>query len=816
MVGGEVQSSGTQITNEVLVLPVRPKARQPALAKVLQLNATNPSFSPGLNEGLPPHAFAAMSLSKDESALIVVGGMTTECSSDALVHSFDLSGNGDWAQVTPSNVIRRRGAGMTWVDNNSTNGEMMLVGGIADSYTCGEFMMMQVPPNDPSIVNLFLPRGRHPVRPNHRGFPCLRSQSPIIPHRLRARRCRLCHGYKLGWEDLHGGRTVSEWRPCVAWKHRNLDPTCWVDDTKYLRRCPSGSCRSVLGRSPIFGSIVSTQDRCKFDADIYLRVLHGGSVLDNTTNTDSPTALLAFLNTTTWSWSTPSNLQPPLSSSTSYHSSVMTTSGVMITAFGLGSSGNARSDVFYLDMRDPSGSGWTWKSYWKSDMLGPFTSNTVTTNTNGVAATNASSAPPSKKIAAIAVPFVIGLLLVLPVIIYFIWSRVRIARKRRMARHFSFSSQEDNGDFSSPIDQFRSSRKTKTRYPFGQDANEKAGNFVSDLSSGLISVLKRYSRPSSSLSSHRDRSFKGSRMSEKAMNWEEIDFGLGKLDERRGSTTSRRSSFSATSHSPHAGNRTPEPLPFAMPVASTVQGYDPSALYSSSLPYVADPLLVSIGNASPRVGTPRSDGQMSLVPSLVVMPPSMPVPDLQAAYPAMAPSSVPVDGLDWNLLQQELDAKPAFRSISPTSTLRSHAHPRASSPTLVPARAATPPYLLPLELQRSASPTGTITLVNPKTGRRTSETLTYPQSPRSVSQPLAGRQLAGSLERRESAPFPQYSPSSTGSSTPTGRASYDPGMRRSSNPSMLGFGTPAQGARRESVQSKLRVVNDTEASGQAL
>ena len=149
MVGGEVQASGTQITNEVLILPVRCLASQLSLAKFVQLNNTNPSFIPGLNVGLPPHAFAAMSLSKDESALIVVGGMTSECSSDAIAHSFDLSGNENWAQVTPSNLIRRRGAGMSWVDNNSTNGEMMLIGGIADSFSCGELSTILVRPNDP-------------------------------------------------------------------------------------------------------------------------------------------------------------------------------------------------------------------------------------------------------------------------------------------------------------------------------------------------------------------------------------------------------------------------------------------------------------------------------------------------------------------------------------------------------------------------------------------------------------------------------------------------------------------------------------------
>lgn len=435
-------------------------------------------------------------------------------------------------------------------------------------------------------------------------------------------------------------------------------------------------------------------------------ILHGGAILDTATDSDTPTTLLAFLNTTTWAWSTPSNLQPPASSAASYHSSVMTTSGVMITAFGLGSDGSPRSDVFYLDMRDPTGSSWSWKSYWNKQMLGAYagTSNTVTTGTsatNGVAATNNSSAPSKKGITTIVVPVIIGLLLALPVIIYFIRRRVRIARKRRLARHFSFSSQEDNGGFSSSLEQFRASRKTKTLFSFGRDANEKDSSLITDIGSGLVSILKRYSGAASSVdgaSSRRDRSSKGSKMSEKAMNWEEIDFGLGQVDERRVSATSRRSSFSAPAQSPRTATKTLEPLPFAMPVASTATGYDPSALFSSSHENMVGPLVVTVNDAFPRVGTPRHDGQMPLVPELAVIPPRAAAQALSTAYPTMAPSPAQADGLD-ACCSRSLTPNPS----SDPSPLHQHS---ALTPTRVPHplhRHA--PLLLPVFLRSNSSAT---------------------------------------------------------------------------------------------------------------
>lgn len=105
----------------------------------VQLNTTSPTFSLGGNSGLPPHAFASMAMTPDQSSLIVVGGMTSSCANDGLAHTMDLDG-GDWTSISPASVIRRRGAEMAWVDTGSASGQgaMMVVGGMADAYACGK------------------------------------------------------------------------------------------------------------------------------------------------------------------------------------------------------------------------------------------------------------------------------------------------------------------------------------------------------------------------------------------------------------------------------------------------------------------------------------------------------------------------------------------------------------------------------------------------------------------------------------------------------------------------------------------------------
>lgn len=95
-------------------------------------------FSLGSNSGLPPHAFASMAMTPDESSLVVVGGMTSSCANDGLAHTMDLD-DGGWTSISPASVVRRRGAEIAWVSTGSGQGAMMVVGGMADNYACGEY-----------------------------------------------------------------------------------------------------------------------------------------------------------------------------------------------------------------------------------------------------------------------------------------------------------------------------------------------------------------------------------------------------------------------------------------------------------------------------------------------------------------------------------------------------------------------------------------------------------------------------------------------------------------------------------------------------
>jgi hypothetical protein len=311
----------------------------------------------------------------------------------------------------------------------------------------------------------------------------------------------------------------------------------------------------------------------------------------------------------------------------------------------------------------------------------------------------------------------------------------------------------------------------------------------------------------------------------KSAKWEEIDFGLGRLDESRRASAYESSAMEA--EQPLINITSPDDQPLDQ---------------------------IRQQNRLTSYGSPLSDGQAPLIPALFVQPPSNPsTPGSQHTplYPSPLQSVNPfadpiptvheyapqasTESDDWSALQNQLDTKPAFRSISSNSTLRSHQHqqpstrnissPRSpvtaynSAPTFsaspqsralstfpIPAPAAasrstTPPQLPPLDLGR------TITLVNQKTGRRVSETL-----------PLTGRRGSMPISR---------SPSTSVAMSPN--AQFDPTLRRSSNP--MPVPVPAatspvldqtNGQRRVSAMSKLRVMNptsddeSTESFGQAL
>lgn len=339
-----------------------------------------------------------------------------------------------------------------------------------------------------------------------------------------------------------------------------------------------------------------------------------------------------------------------------------------------------------------------------------------------------------------------------------------------MARHFSFSSQEDAGDFRGPLAQYKA-RKRAPVTPFGQDANELDTTFIQNIGNSITGLWKK----SNSSPAQPGSAEHGREMAEVAGNaskaaggaekvhWEEIDFGLGKVDQ------SRRNSFSATS-SPSNGTFPATSVPAS-------QGYDPSLLYNHSVQGTTP--LITVDHASPRVGSPVTDGQAPLIPSLVILPPTQPPTpavespeELANSYPVMSPTPVTCDGEEeeWSSLSQTLVQNPVFRSISTSSSLRSFSHPTPAPAPVV--SSSPPPYahqLPPLDFEREPSPVPTIRLVTQQSpGIRASETL--PQTPRSVSQPLNRTLYGADLSRRESAPL-RKSPSSKGSSTPAARRS---------------------------------------------
>ncbi|ORX37809.1 hypothetical protein BD324DRAFT_680689 [Kockovaella imperatae] len=749
VIGGQVVEANEEITNDVLILP---------------LNQDNPSFLTGPTTGLPPHAFASATLAEDGNSIIVVGGMTSNCGSDAVTHTLGPGSNG-WTAANPTRLVRRRGAAATWVDNGSSQGAIMVVGGISDHYVCSSATYTY-----PVSDILSLPLGTGSMI-SSRNLP-----TDLTGSDLAISDFALAHApdhslYLVAGQDSTGALvsldTIGMWTKANGWQSQST-----------TGQVPSGRLGATLVAHP----------------SLDLLVLHGGSNPQSEGSATDGSSLLAVLNTTSWVWSSPSNLQPPASTGAAYHTSIMTPSGVMIIAFGLSPDGVPRSDVFYLDARGPSISEWTWKSSWSADMLDQYTVNNSSNSTNvGVAATSPTetksdmSAPSSEKTTTtIVVPVVVGILLIVPVLLFFIRRQVRINRKRRMAKHFSFSAQDDDGDFTRPVQPVRL-RRTDTQFSFGRDANEKEGNAFTD----IVSAVKRIARRNRSDSTSSNAPGAGgsmrktSRLNEKSMKWEEIDFGLGKVDQNRSAPPSRNPSIST--------GPTQRP-PSSAGVASTCSSHNP---FSDD-----GEILVPVGtDSSPRVGTPTDDGQAHLVPGLELDPGSMtPTQPVDNFHPSQT------DGLDWNMLAQELQIRPAFRSIDPSSTLRSHAHTETLSP-----RTPTSPSINRVVLQ-------------PGHGRRVSETLPLnvhnphltrlSGSPRAVSSPLGGRTLVD-MGRRGSAPsinirpVTPSSPGSSGTVTPTNRVvSYDSTMRRASNPMVIpvsGFDNPSISGRE--TPSRLRVMN---------
>ncbi|WWC92728.1 uncharacterized protein L201_007687 [Kwoniella dendrophila CBS 6074] len=698
IVGGEVPTSGSQITNDVLVL---------------SLNSSSASFSTASSDGLPPHAFASMVLNPSGSSLVVTGGITSSCSSDATTHTLNLDNNDGWVSTTPNKFLRRRGAGAAYVTDSSGNSDILVIGGIADKYVCSSSTnsypasdVLSLPLSSSSLIS-------------SRSLPTSLTGSSLAVSDFALTTGTDGKIYLTGGQTSSGEfvdmTTVGVWDSSNGWNSQVTSGDI-----------PSGRVGASLVAHP----------------NLDILVLHGGST-DSSSGTSSN--LLSFLNTTTWTWSTPSNLQPPTSSATSYHTSVMTDQGVMITAFGLSSKGSPRSDIYYLDLRDPTGSNWSWKNQWNSNMLEPYTSTSTGSTGNNVTTAKDKSTndnnggSSSKKIASITVPVIIIALILSPLIVYLIRRRMRLIKKRRMARHFSFSSQEDEGAFGfgnatkGIFSRITNKKRTQAnnQYPFinGKDGNEVQGNFFTNRLSRMVSRISNNSfgsndenedaipyvppREMVAVTNSRSVTFgnnsnngnytdKENNSNNRQMNWEEIDFGLGKLDESKQQTGSpfnddvnHTLSVNNNSVSPFGDHAVIATSTFDFPIAAPQttnnnglenQGYTSEMLYSDN------------GILPPSVGRLGSSNiathQEPLIPSLFVQPATVPSTpngnngNLSVNYPAMIPStssaiggSKPNDNnkidQSWDNLAKELETKPAFRSISPTAQLKSHSHSHA-------------------------------------------------------------------------------------------------------------------------------------------
>lgn len=600
--------------------------------------------------------------------LVVIGGMTASCTADSVAHSLNLDSESGtpaaaWTSASPGALHRRRGAAAAPIGD----GKVLVIGGLADKSVCHNSASayagvdsMTVPVTaSTSVSSTSLPASLTGTKLAVSDFALASTGNTVY-----------LAGGQSADGSLVGLDTIGVW-----------SEGGWATQ-KVKGDIPAGRLGATLVAHP-------TMD---------MLILHGGSELQS--GKYAPAPLLATLNTKTWEWSQPTGIKP--TSGVSYHTSVMTPSGVMITAFGMGNSGSPVSNVQYLDMRG-SVDQWAWTNTWSSSML------------------NASELPPNAqaaaehksgkgKTAAIAVPVVLLTLILIPISVWLYRRYQKNQRKRRLASHFSFSTQEDNGHFRN----FDGGRRNRTAYPFGRETSENS--WRSDMRSAIDKVFRRGSTAhgvgDDGTIASRERELidvDPAELTEK--NWEEIDFGLGRVDQDRREATytdlpARRGTprqslpMPRTNSFEHPGSPTPGQgqIPFPMPIAST-------------LPYDAPLVDVDMDTDSPRLGSPRSDGQQLLSPQPEQSPfrDSMAVPE--SGLSAAAADAAAVD--DWNALAASIESRPVFRPISPTAQLGSHHHSGSVDSHASDSSSSTAPVLPHMEF------TGSPMMKNASIGRST-------------------------------------------------------------------------------------------------
>lgn len=433
-------------------------------------------------------------------------------------------------------------------------------------------------------------------------------------------------------------------------------------------------------------------------------VLHGGATSTANLSATASTTL-AFLNTTTMTWSQPSNLQPPTSFARAWHSSIMVDSGVLVTAFGLSAVGTPRSDIVYLDMRSNDASKWTWKAVWSASMLDASLAYSPLPTSNDKA-----SAPSEKTLKSILIPVLVGLLFGIPLAVWLLRRHVRNVRHRRMAQHFEMDPEEDHhrkGSSASALAQYLASKFGKPAHaagalpaPFGgvriNEKGEVVGKDEHVVVSQLRGLFKRFSSTSFASFGSVESTAQDKEMAEiragvaisagvgagaeggKPHQWEEIDFGLGKVDEsRRNSAVPRSSASFDGRQSIEAGNEKLVDDDDVVPQVVFEGPFGDEFRIDDE-----QPLVVTASHLTP--------------PALVILPPSQPAtPSIDAdgnpagfnftCPPAFVDSSADPNAVtlrrevateqmkdEWKSLAESLIAHPVFGTSSTASSGTAH------------------------------------------------------------------------------------------------------------------------------------------------
>lgn len=577
-----------------------------------------------------------MALSHDRSQLTVVGGVTSSCADDDITHTFDLDSQ-TWSSATPSGFVRRHGAAAATIGNGSAKGMLLVVAGLNDKYVCGKSPVAYT-----AADTIALPASDHSASDSKLDEYMTGDHLAISDFAMTQTKDETV--YLAGGQAADG--TLIDYSNVAVWTKQNG----WKSQ-KVEGDIPAGRLGASLVAHP-------TKD---------VLVLHGGSIEDG--GKFSPTNLVSVLDMKTWKWSAPSHLQPAASTARSYHTAVMTPSGVMITSFGMGLEGSPTDHQAYLDMRSANQDAWGWQQDWSSQYL----------NSEVAAASESAAQHKSNKgtIAAAVVPTVICVLILIPLLVWFFRRYQKRQRKRRLASHYSFSAQEDRGDFN----------HNRNRWGWGQsrgDDEDSHPSFVSSMRDVVYNVFRRGSNHGVGDDGTINESQPDmtqvrnpNELTQRGQPWEEIDFGLGRIDAgRREANYTDLPARMPRNHGNRrvSGNVIPDVYP--MPIASTMP-YGPDLpepvresmenpfddpqelseeqiddrIHVASTGVHTSPKLVDL---SPRLGTPKDDGQKFLVPT--------------------GPTAAAADASEWAALEASLVDRPAFKSISPTSTLRSHAH----------------------------------------------------------------------------------------------------------------------------------------------